>query len=263
MSHSFPPPPKRRPWWKFKTTGALLQDRKHYRAAMANYDRQRAAQDVPPVKKNWFARHKILSSIIGFFVAISLLAQCGEGTTATVADPAPALTTAAAPPVPAPTSTSAPAPTPSDTAAAEAERKRTEEARKAADKKAADDKRKAAAEEKKREDAAAKKKADDETKRKAAAAKKKADQEKADREEQEQQEQERRDREQAQADSRNTFDNCTDMNATYPHGVGQPGASDETRGSTRPVTNFKRDANIYALNSGSDRDDDGVACEQL
>lgn len=254
MSHSFPPPPRRRPWWKFKTTGALLQDRKHYRAAMANYERQRAAQGAPPVQKNWFARHKILSSIIGFFVAISLLAQCGEGPTATVADPAPAVTTAAAP--------AAPAPMPSDTAAAEAERKRTEEAKKAEDKKAADDKRKAAAEEKKREDAAAKKKADDEKKREDAAAKKKADQEKADREEQAQQDQERRDREQAQADTRNTFDNCTDMNATYPHGVGRPGASDETRGSTRPVTNFKRDANIYALNSGSDRDDDGVACEQ-
>ena len=50
------------------------------------------------------------------------------------------------------------------------------------------------------------------------------------------------------------------MNATYPHGVGLPGATDQTSGN--PVRNFKVSERIYALNSGRDRDDDSIACEK-
>jgi hypothetical protein len=57
-----------------------------------------------------------------------------------------------------------------------------------------------------------------------------------------------------------TFDNCTEMRTGYPHGVGRPGAVDQTSGS--PVTTFERSAALYEANSGSDRDDDGIACEQ-
>jgi membrane protein involved in colicin uptake len=59
----------------------------------------------------------------------------------------------------------------------------------------------------------------------------------------------------------NTFDNCTDMNDTYSHGVGLPGAHDRSSGPS--VTTFKRSRTIYELNSSSDRDGDGVACEKL
>jgi len=265
MSHSFPPPPKRRPWWKFKSTAALVDDRKQYRTAIKAYDRRRAAQGVPPFKHpNFFRRHKILSAIAGFFVFIALIGQIGDGTTATMADPAPVLATTAPP---APASASVPAPTPSNTAAVEAERKRAEKARKAeeraAAKKAEEDNRKVAAEKKKRDEAAAKKKAAEKKKRDEAAAKKQADREKTKREDRERREREQREQDQAKADTRNTVGNCDDMHETYPHGVGQPGATDQTRGSTRPVTNFVRDADIYNLNSGSDRDDDGIACEAL
>ena len=57
-----------------------------------------------------------------------------------------------------------------------------------------------------------------------------------------------------------TFKNCAQMNAVYPHGVGRPGAKDETSG--KPVTTFKVDAAIYAANTGRDRDKDGIACEK-
>jgi hypothetical protein len=56
------------------------------------------------------------------------------------------------------------------------------------------------------------------------------------------------------------FANCADMQGTYPHGVGRPGAVDSTAGV--PVTTFTRSAVIYEANSGSDRDDDGIACEK-
>lgn len=56
------------------------------------------------------------------------------------------------------------------------------------------------------------------------------------------------------------FSNCTAMNKAYPHGVGRPGAVDRTSGTR--VTTFKRDAALYAANSGSDRDKDGIACEK-
>jgi len=58
-----------------------------------------------------------------------------------------------------------------------------------------------------------------------------------------------------------TFANCTKLRAVYPHGVGRPGAVDVTTGAP-PVTTFLVSAALYAANSGSDRDKDGVACEQ-
>jgi len=57
-----------------------------------------------------------------------------------------------------------------------------------------------------------------------------------------------------------SFENCTDMHTVYPHGVGLPGAHDQTK-SGAPVTNFHVSAALYNANSGSDSDDDGVACE--
>jgi hypothetical protein len=56
-----------------------------------------------------------------------------------------------------------------------------------------------------------------------------------------------------------SFDNCTDMHTVYPHGVGLPGAHDQTSG--RPVTEFVTSTSLYEANSGSDRDGDGIACE--
>lgn len=56
------------------------------------------------------------------------------------------------------------------------------------------------------------------------------------------------------------FKNCKQMNKTYKHGVGKPGARDRTSGE--PVTNFKRSKKIYAANKKSDRDKDGIACEK-
>jgi hypothetical protein len=56
------------------------------------------------------------------------------------------------------------------------------------------------------------------------------------------------------------FANCTDMNKTYPHGVGRKYAHDHTSGT--PVTNFKRSNALYAANKKSDRDGDHVACEK-
>jgi hypothetical protein len=50
------------------------------------------------------------------------------------------------------------------------------------------------------------------------------------------------------------------MNRTYPHGVGEPGARDESSGPR--VTSFKVSEHIYELNSFSDRDQDGIACEK-
>lgn len=58
-----------------------------------------------------------------------------------------------------------------------------------------------------------------------------------------------------------SFQNCTDMHTVYPHGVGLPGAHDETRSGDDPVTNFRRSTALYNANSGSDRDRDGIACE--
>ncbi|GGF55700.1 hypothetical protein GCM10011519_32040 [Marmoricola endophyticus] len=56
------------------------------------------------------------------------------------------------------------------------------------------------------------------------------------------------------------FKNCTQLNKTYHHGVGRPGAHDHTSG--KPVTTFKRSAALYKANKKSDRDKDGIACEK-
>lgn len=58
------------------------------------------------------------------------------------------------------------------------------------------------------------------------------------------------------------YKNCTALNGVYPHGVGLPRAKDHVRGHTQPVTTFRRDAKLYRLNTRSDRDGDGVACER-
>jgi hypothetical protein len=61
------------------------------------------------------------------------------------------------------------------------------------------------------------------------------------------------------------WNNCTQVHTRYPHGVGRAGARDRVRGSTAPVTTFKRSTNLYNLamrnNLDLDRDRDGVACE--
>ena len=57
-----------------------------------------------------------------------------------------------------------------------------------------------------------------------------------------------------------TFNNCTELNKVYPHGVGLPNAKDKTSGT--PVTNFKRSKPLYLANTKSDRDKDGIACEK-
>jgi len=60
------------------------------------------------------------------------------------------------------------------------------------------------------------------------------------------------------------YKNCTELQKTYPHGIGKADARDKTSG--RPVTTFKKDTAGYnkaiRANSGLDRDKDGIACEK-
>jgi hypothetical protein len=56
------------------------------------------------------------------------------------------------------------------------------------------------------------------------------------------------------------YANCTALNNVYAHGVGRSGAVDKTSGP--PVTTFYRNTSLYNLNSKSDRDKDGIACEK-
>ncbi|QIG43495.1 excalibur calcium-binding domain-containing protein [Nocardioides anomalus] len=65
----------------------------------------------------------------------------------------------------------------------------------------------------------------------------------------------------AEAKPAKKFANCDAMHRVYPHGVGKPGAVDQTSGT--PVTTFKRSVPLYVANAGSDRDKDGIACEAL
>lgn len=58
------------------------------------------------------------------------------------------------------------------------------------------------------------------------------------------------------------YANCTALHADYPHGVGRKGARDRVRGRTDPVTTWVVSTKTYDLNTRSDRDKDGVACEQ-
>lgn len=60
------------------------------------------------------------------------------------------------------------------------------------------------------------------------------------------------------------YDNCTNFNNRYPHGVGKRHAHDHTSGT--PVTTFKKSNRIYrkAMNHNPDldRDRDHIACEK-
>ena len=58
------------------------------------------------------------------------------------------------------------------------------------------------------------------------------------------------------------YENCTELNGDYPHGVGLPGARDHSRSGTNPVTTFKASTRLYNANSDKDRDGDGIACEK-
>ena len=64
----------------------------------------------------------------------------------------------------------------------------------------------------------------------------------------------------ASAEAR-SYRNCTALHRHYAHGVGRFHARDHVRGSTAPVTNFKRSNLLYRQNSYLDRDGDHVACE--
>ncbi len=57
-----------------------------------------------------------------------------------------------------------------------------------------------------------------------------------------------------------SFATCREMNGTYPHGVGLPGAVDHT--SAIPVTNFYRSTDLYNAYRSHDADNDGIACER-
>ena len=63
-----------------------------------------------------------------------------------------------------------------------------------------------------------------------------------------------------------SYANCTALQQSFPHGIGRAGARDVVRGSTRPVTTWKRDTAGYdravRANRDLDRDRDGVACER-
>lgn len=59
-----------------------------------------------------------------------------------------------------------------------------------------------------------------------------------------------------------TYANCTELNAERPHGVGRPGAVDQSSGAKAPVTTFEVNEALYEANRKSDRDGDGIACEK-
>jgi len=60
------------------------------------------------------------------------------------------------------------------------------------------------------------------------------------------------------------FDNCTNFNEKFPHGVGKKNAVDHTSGT--PVTTFVHSNKKFfaAINKNSDldRDNDKIACEK-
>jgi len=58
------------------------------------------------------------------------------------------------------------------------------------------------------------------------------------------------------------FENCTAMNAKYRGGVGVPGAVDVRPGGGTAQYQPLWDRVIYEANTKSDRDKDGIACEQ-
>lgn len=68
----------------------------------------------------------------------------------------------------------------------------------------------------------------------------------------------------ASAHTTGLHDNCTNLNKTWPHGVGLAKAKDRTSGT--PVTSFYRNTNAYRAAEGHngtlDADNDGIACEK-
>ena len=66
------------------------------------------------------------------------------------------------------------------------------------------------------------------------------------------------------AHSTGIHDNCSRLNAKWPHGVGTRGAVDRTSGT--PVTSFYRNDRAYWAaerhNGTLDRDNDRIACEK-
>ena len=69
----------------------------------------------------------------------------------------------------------------------------------------------------------------------------------------------------ATAHTTGLHDNCTNLNKTWPHGVGLASARDHS--SSRPVTSFYRNSTAYRAAEGHngtlDADNDGIACEKL
>ena len=68
----------------------------------------------------------------------------------------------------------------------------------------------------------------------------------------------------AEADIPKKYQNCTNLQKIYPHGVGRRDAVDQTSGT--PVTTFKKSNKIYKeanqANGRLDGDDDRIACEK-
>jgi hypothetical protein len=68
----------------------------------------------------------------------------------------------------------------------------------------------------------------------------------------------------ASAHTTGLHDNCTNLNKTWPHGVGLAKAKDRTSGT--PVTTFYRNTAAYRAAEGHngtlDADNDGIACEK-
>lgn len=68
----------------------------------------------------------------------------------------------------------------------------------------------------------------------------------------------------ASAHTTGLHDNCTNLNKTWPHGVGLTNARDRTSGT--PVTTFYRNSTAYRAAEGHngtlDADNDGIACEK-
>ena len=60
------------------------------------------------------------------------------------------------------------------------------------------------------------------------------------------------------------YKNCTELQKSYPHGVGLRTAKDKTSGT--PVTTFRKDdaefKRAMSYNRGLDRDRDNIACEK-
>jgi hypothetical protein len=57
------------------------------------------------------------------------------------------------------------------------------------------------------------------------------------------------------------YKNCAALNRVYPHGLAKSKTvKDHTSGT--PVKSFWVNAKVYAVNTGLDRDKDGIACEK-